>query len=239
MSEQIKDKKTLVLKDSDLKNHVLTEKGQSFFIDINAKPLKAGKEEYQTNAKETVLDIVSNPMAQTKKYPGVTKQLKGTGISKVETSLLSSKYPGSSQKMVEMGQRMKKMLENKGKISFQKTGGISTNKIMNSENNIYNSHRPTTTVNNLKLSQRTEQKIRPKSKPRKDLEVRYKLKEMREKKKFKLYTGPSNELKTFEEKIRKVSKSPNRSIDVIQRRNDKEHRVGSKKVNQWGKTTNL
>jgi hypothetical protein len=249
LKEQVRKKE-----EEEFNNHVEASGGESFFVSIKKKDQKASPEDYDTNIRESKVIPNGNPMAQTKKFPGVVSS-KDT-FKKIRSRQASKKarrdkrwrigeavVNGEIRELLTDSSKTSKAdnkVEDKGKlerISVKNQTQPGTAKEDNVHNNVYNSHRPDTTLNNLHID---NDRIRSRSKPLKQAvsgtDLRNKYQALRSKQKVKLYKRLKNEAlsKDIEKRLKMASKSPRRDNNYLgldHKEISDVKRKGSKKSN--------
>jgi acyl carrier protein phosphodiesterase len=174
-------------------------------------------------------------MAQTKKFPGVVSSKETFQNIKSRQGSKKSKKVEDKWSQYSKNGEIREMLTNSSKTSKPDNKidekFIRLPKIRNksqtqpglkqdnedSQNNVYNSHRPDSTLNSLHNDLNSMAKIRSRSKPMKagfasGTDLRNKYQALRSKQKVKLYKGVQNEVinKDIEKRLKLASKSPKR-----------------------------
>lgn len=205
---------------------------EKFFVSIKQEK-KASPEDYDTNIRESKVIPSGNPMAQTKKYPGVVSS-KDT-FKKIRSRQASKKSRkedrwrigeavgnGEIRELLTDSSKTSKA-DNKvedqmGRVSAKNKTQPGTVKEDSIHNNVYNSHRPIHTLNNLHVE---NDRIRSRSKPLKEVvsgtDLKNKYQVMRSKQKVKLYKRLKNEAmsKDIEKRLKMASKSPRRDNNYL------------------------
>ena len=188
--------------------------GNSFFVSVK-KEKKISEGNYDTNIRESKVIPSGNPMAQTRKFLGggakeQKKDKKGEGRlpkgidSEIREMLTDSSKTSKAENKVEE----KRPVRNKS----QTQPGL-LNKEEAQRSNVYNSHRPDSTLNSLKGEMSLIDKIRSRSKPMKTpttSDLRNKYQALRSQQKVKLYKRLNSESKDIEKRLKLASKSPRR-----------------------------
>lgn len=226
-----------LVQDKDMQLEEVGEsEGNSFFVSVKKEDKKNAEANYDTNIRESKVISSGNPMAQTKKFPGVVPN-KET-FKNIRSRKGSKKAKKSRERWIQSGNQgeIRELLTDSSKTS-KADNKIDEAKIIQvpplrnksqtqpglkleeaeGRTNVYNSHRPDSTLNSLKNDLQAIEKMRSRSKPIKEkmtsgTELRNKYQALRSKQKIKLYKGMQNEVinKDIEKRLKLASKSPRR-----------------------------
>lgn len=230
--------------------------GERYYLSAKEGEKKPSPADYDTNIRESKVLPSGNPMAQTKKFPGVVS---GKNAFPPRRSRQASKKgkrgeawrlarggrnPGEIRELLTDSSRAEDKTEDRPGKRKNRTQPEVLPKGSRGMENVYNSHKPDSRLEN-RSKDKAASRIRSRSKPMKqstsgaDLRNRYQA--MRLKQKVKLYKQLKGEAtsKDIEKRLKMASKSPKRDTDYLglERRREPKKEVGlrssSRRARNW------
>lgn len=210
---------------------------------------KRDQANYDTNIRESKVIPSGNPMAQTKKFPGVVSNQ--NSLKQVRSRQASKKAKRGEQWSLPKGSisreirelptdssrtsRTENKIDEKGALSVKnRTQPEVLRDEKRVQRTVYNSHRPDSKLDSLGQEEAIE-RIRSRSKPMKHsssgAEIRTKYQAMRSKQKVKLYKRLKTDAmsKDIEKRLKMASKSPKRDNNYLGLESKAEAKSKSKK----------